>query len=263
MDQATFNERLSRITTVWSKVLQAHDGEGDAATSAQALLLHRYGGAVFRYLLGAVRDADLAEDLAQEFALRFLRGDFRRANPEQGRFRDYLKTALIHLVTDHYRARQASPRQMSPEAQDPPAPAVAAQDTDRDFLAGWRQELLERTWKALAEDNPAYHAVLCFRIESPDATSATAAAWLSAQLGRSLTADWVRKTVQRAHGKYADLLIEEVAQSLGTTAPEALRQELQELDLLRYCRSALARRNARSSRPRQRNSQQVQDPSEA
>jgi RNA polymerase sigma-70 factor (ECF subfamily) len=241
MDQETLDQRLSRITTLWSKMLEAHGGDTDAATAAQAVLLQRYSGAVYRYLLGVLRDPDLAEDLAQEFALRFVRGDFRRVSPERGRFRDYLKTALRHLVADYQRSQQQRPRLLSPDAPEPAAPSADRLDSETDFLAGWRQELLERTWDALARHNPAYHAVLRFRVQNPETTSAEVAERLSAQLGKRLTGDWVRKTQQRAQAKYADLLLAEVGQSLDTTDPEALRQELQELDLLRYCRSALAR----------------------
>jgi RNA polymerase sigma-70 factor (ECF subfamily) len=241
MDRDRLNQHLSRISTLWSVLLQAHDGPPDAATAAQKVLLQRYSGAAYRYLLGAVRDPDVAGELCQEFALRFLRGDFRRADPERGRFRDYLKTALIHLVTDHHRARQAWPRPFTATDPEPAAPAETV-DTDRDFLTSWREELLERTWAALAAANPAYHAVLLCRIEDPDLASAQMAERLTTQLGKPLTADWVRKTQQRAHEKYADLLLEEVACSLGDATPEQLREELRELDLLKYCRSALARR---------------------
>src|SRR5437868_15369064 len=110
MDAAELSQRLSRIDTLWTMLLRAHGGEPGAVQDAQCKLLERYRGAVYRYLLGAVRDADAAEELAQEFALRFVRGDFRRASPDRGRFRSYLKTALIHLVTDYHRARQRAPR---------------------------------------------------------------------------------------------------------------------------------------------------------
>src|SRR5262245_54474212 len=113
------DQRLSRIATQWTLLVQAH-GPG-AVSAAQAALLARYRDAAVRYLLGAVRDADAAEELAQEFALRFLRGDFRRASPEKGRFRDYLRTALIHLVDDFHRARRATP-QPAENAPEPAAP---------------------------------------------------------------------------------------------------------------------------------------------
>ena len=106
--------------------------------------------------------------------------------------------------------------------------------------------MLERTWAALAEANPAYHAVLLCRVEYPDLASAQVAERLTTQLGKPLTADWVRKTQQRAHEKYADLLLDEVAYSLGDATPEQLREELRELELLKYCRSALVRRGCQA-----------------
>ncbi len=241
VDQPGLDERLSRISTQWTLVLHAHQGLANAAL-AQKELLHRYGGAVYRYLLGAVRDPDAAEDLAQEFALRFVRGDFRRANPERGRFRDFLKTALIHLVTDHHRARQARPLLLDPDAPEPAAPSLDSGPGDADFLASWREELLHRTWKALAQANPVYHGALLLRVTEPEITSPQMAERLTAQLGKPLSAALVRKALQRAHSKFAELLLEEVAGSLGTATREALQEELAELDLLRYCRSALERR---------------------
>src|SRR5262245_30429433 len=113
MDRQSLDERLSRISTLWTVLFEAHREPGEAAAEAQRALMRRYSGAVYRYLLGAVRDEDAAGDLAQEFAVRFLKGDFRRADPERGRFRDYLKRALVHLVTDHHRRRQKWPRPLA------------------------------------------------------------------------------------------------------------------------------------------------------
>jgi RNA polymerase sigma-70 factor (ECF subfamily) len=242
MGEESLDKHLSRISTLWTEVLRAHADPADAAAAARGRLLERYGGAVSRYLLGAVRDPDAADELAQEFALRLVRGDFRRADPQRGRFRDYLKAALVHLVDDYHRARQAAPRQLAPDAPEPAAPAPPSADSERGFLATWREELLERTWQALAEANAAYHAALLLRIQSPDLSSAQMAEELGTRLGRPLTADWVRKAVQRAQARFADLLIEEVATSLEGGTEEELREELRELDLLRYCRSALERR---------------------
>src|SRR5437867_9487672 len=99
MQPSDLNQRLSKIATLWTVVFRAHEGGADSAQEARNRLMLRYSGAVYRYLLGAVRDPEAAGDLCQEFALRFLRGDFRRAAPERGRFRDYVKSALINLVT--------------------------------------------------------------------------------------------------------------------------------------------------------------------
>ncbi len=240
METAELDDRLSRISTQWTMIFQAHGGDADEPARAQHQLLLRYGGAVYRYLLGALRDPDAAGDLAQEFALRFVRGDFRRADPERGRFRDYVKTALTHLVHDYHRARQAWPRPLTASTPEPVTPPPT--DPEQSFLESWREELLDRTWKALAAVQPTYHAVLLLRVDEPDLPSPEMAQRLRGQFGQAFTADGVRKTLERAHKKFAELLVEEVACSLGSPSGVELESELRELDLLKYCRSALARR---------------------
>jgi RNA polymerase sigma factor (sigma-70 family) len=236
VEQPDTDDRLSRIETQWTAVLRAHGESIAGAKSARDRLLVRYSGAVYRYLLGAVRDPDAAADLCQEFAVRFLRGDFRRVAPERGRFRDYVKMSLVNLANDHHRARKAGPQQL---AVDAPAPDLPSED---DFVAGWRQSILDQTWKALADENPTFHAVLALRIENPDLPSAEMAAQLSDKLGKPMSAENVRKSLQRSHAKFAELLLDQVADSLDEPEVEDLEGELQALDLLRYCRSALDRR---------------------
>ena len=240
MGHADPDDRLSRIATHWSAVIAAHAGPPDAAEAVRNRLLLRYTGPVYRYLLGAVRDPDTAADLCQEFAVRFLRGDFRRAAPDRGRFRAYVKSALVNLVNDHHRARQASPR---PLDADPPEPVLPSDD---DFAAGWQQSLLDQTWAALAEANPVFHAVLLLRVGEPDVASAEMAERLSQQLGKPMTAENVRKTLQRAHAKFAELLLDQVGESLDDPTADDLEAELKALDLLKYCRSALDRHRARA-----------------
>ena len=242
MEPNVSDERLSRISTLWSMVFQAHGGAKDAIAAAQNELMQRYGGAVHRYLLGALRDQDVAAELSQEFALRFVRGDFRRASPERGRFRDYVRTSLSRLVSEYHRQRRRRPVLLSPNAPEPAVEDSSLND-DRTFLASWREELLQRTWQSLSEANAAFHAVLLYRIDNPEASSGLMAERLSESLKKTVNAAWVRKTLQRAHAKFADLLVEEVARSLGAGEAEAIGEELRTLDLLKYCRTALERRH--------------------
>jgi RNA polymerase sigma-70 factor (ECF subfamily) len=174
--------------------------------------------------------------------LRFLRGDFRRADPQRGRFRDYVKTALIHLVNDYYRAQRERPGPLPADVSGPAAPA----DADAQFLASWGEELLNRTWAALAETNPTFHAVLLAHVQHPDLQSPQLAEQLTAQLGKPFTATHIRVTLHRAREKFADLLLEEVARSLETPTEAELEQELRDLRLLKLCTSALGRRQQRS-----------------
>src|SRR5690606_11807256 len=97
--------RLSQISTQWSQLRQAFGSSSHTARSSMDATIERHCGAVYRYLLGATRDEEAAEELFQEFALRFLRGDFANVRPERGRFRRYLKTVLINMVNDLHRER--------------------------------------------------------------------------------------------------------------------------------------------------------------
>src|SRR5262249_50527511 len=213
----------------------------------QQLLMERYCGAVYRYLLRAVRDPHVAEDLTQEFALRFIRGLFRQADPARGRFRDYVKTSLFHLVDDYRRREARGPHAVPLEHNEPADPESPAQDADRAFLDSWRAELLSRTWRALAEERdksgqPLY-AVLRLRVEHPDLTSAQMAEQLTSDVCRPFTAAGVRQLLHRARERFAEHLIRETTLSLGSQPADQVEQELAELNLLKYCRAVLDKRD--------------------
>jgi RNA polymerase sigma-70 factor (ECF subfamily) len=241
-------ERLSHITTLWTVIRQTRAPDADARIEGQCRLLERYQAAVYAYLRAAVQKTEVADELFQEFALRVVRGGFSQANPERGRFRDYLRTALIHLITDYYRERSSWPKRLPEHAAAPSIESPAATETE--FMQHWRDEILERTWQALAEAQPTYHAVLLFRVQNPDVPSPQMAVELSTQLQIRMQADAVRKALQRAHAKFADLLLDEVVASLSEYTHEELEAELRELDLLRYCRPALSKRTRKADESR-------------
>jgi RNA polymerase sigma factor (sigma-70 family) len=240
-------DHLSQITTIWTALIQAHGSEQEAIRSAQVEVFDRYGAAVFRYLLAALHDEDAAQELFQEFALRFVQGDFKNANPERGRFRAFVKTALFHLIID-YRRRQSrravSLDSMSPE---PVTRRDETADLDREFVAVWRAELMNRTWDALRAleqrtGQPLYSA-LRMRFDYPQMDSRALAGQLQAKLGRPVTPVWARKQLHLARRQFSDLLLQEVARSLTHPTRDCLEQELVDLEFLDYCRDALTRRS--------------------
>ena len=246
MSSDGLNPRLSRISTRWSLVSLAHRDAGDEVKAAQRQLLEHYGPAIRRYLIGAVRDEFAAEDLFQDFAYRFLHGDLGGADPRRGRFRDYVKGVLFHLVADFHKKRQRLPRQMVPDQSDPAVVCPPDAEQEQAFRTSWRDELLARTWRALAaadeKHGHCFHAVLRFRADHPDLHSHEIADQLGRELGKPLTAANVRKSLERARDRFADLLLDEVAHSLADPTPEQLEEELIDLHLLDHCRSALERR---------------------
>jgi RNA polymerase sigma-70 factor (ECF subfamily) len=236
--------RLSLIPTLWSLVYRAHQGPLTAATPARKQLLERYGGAVHRYLRAVLHEADAADEVFQEFAFHLLHGDLRGADPQRGRFRNFVKGTLFHLIADYHKQQRRWPGPLPvDEAALPPGQDDAG--SDRQFLESWCDELLARAWAALAaweaETGQASYTVLRFRADHPEMRSPEMAEQLAAQLGRPFTAAGVRQTLHRAREKFADLLLNEVMQSLQDPTAEQLEQELAELRLLEYCQPALVR----------------------
>jgi RNA polymerase sigma-70 factor (ECF subfamily) len=252
-------DRLSRISTLWTVVTAAKGGPAEAATAAQQELMRRYSPAVHRYFLGAVGDPEAAADLAQEFAVRFLRGDCRGVDPRRGRFRDFLKGVLFHMIVDYYRRQRRQPRHLGQNGHEPAAFFQESAEVERQFLAAWRNELLARTWDALAriekKTGQPFEAVMRFRIQHPDWRSPQMAEQLSVQLGQPVTGDWVRQTLHRGRDKFADLLLTEVADTLRHPTVEELEEEMSDLGLLTYCETALKRyrRKLRCHDPSQKN----------
>ncbi len=128
-------------------------------------------------------------------------------------------------------------------------PAAPADDIvsqlDSEFINSWRDELLARTWESLRKEKRRsglpFHVVLEASIQNPKLTSAKLAKMLrkANDSPKPLSEVSVRKSLQLAREKFADLLVNEVASSLGNHTVEELEQELVELGLLRYCRDAL------------------------
>ncbi len=243
-----FHQNLSEISTKWVTFRKAHQGEPEEVSAAQLRMMQRYYGAVHRYLLGALRDPHAADELTQEFAFRFMRGDFQGADPRRGRFRDYLKTVLRRLVANHFKQRQADPVALPAVVADPIPSEPDEPDANDQFLATWRRELLNRAWQALKVDETKkrqpYYTVLRLRLEHPqdELSSAQLAQRLTTQFGKAYTSDNVRKLLQRGRERFARYLLDEVAQSLQEPTPAELEQELRDLGLLGYCRSALLER---------------------
>jgi RNA polymerase sigma-70 factor (ECF subfamily) len=212
-------------------------------------LLLRYVRAVHRYLLALTRDPNVAEELTQEFALDVLRGRFRDANPDRGRFRDLIRTSVRNRVRDHFRRIKAQHLTGSAEFPEPVDPHDDV-ELDEPFLRSWRNELHERAWAALAEHERAckqpFHEVLRFRANHPDLTSAQMAEVLSKRLGRQVNDNWVRQVLLRARARYVDLLLDEVAASLLDPSLDQLEDELIALGLFESCREGLHRRAKRT-----------------
>ncbi len=237
---------ISRIMTAWSMVREAH-GDHTAVQSAQQRLLDRYGGAVRRYALSALRNEDAADEVFQEFALRFVRGDFGKADPERGRFRAFVKTVVYRLIVDYQRRAKKLGREGAMHSNvAEPEDSAETRDDEEAFRTSWRDELLARCWQKLEADEKRsgkpYHTVLRYRVAHPELRSPELAEGLTKELGKAINAGAVRVLLHRARELFAEILLDEVMESLDNGSLDEAEQELIDLDLHEYCRPALDKR---------------------
>jgi RNA polymerase sigma factor (sigma-70 family) len=91
-------------TTAWSLVDQAklHRENAEAVNR----LVRRYWKPVYGFLRARRYPHAKAEDLTQEFFLRFLERDWlRRVDPQRGRFRTFMLTLLVRFLSDQSERR--------------------------------------------------------------------------------------------------------------------------------------------------------------
>jgi RNA polymerase sigma factor (sigma-70 family) len=234
-----FETRLSRIETLTSRVRVAVRGAGADARAAQEQLFERYRAAVYGYLLGALRDEQAADEVFQRLWEKVLTGGLQGFDPQKGRFRFYLRTALARLITD-YRNEQARRRdvtgiEMAEAADD-------SEEAERLFQQSWTQGLTDLAWQALKETNPTHHVVLRLREDAPELSSAELAERAGAALGESISVEAVRKALHRARERFGDLLLQEVIRSLGHPSRDELIEELGGVGWGGFLKGALERR---------------------
>lgn len=270
MDARLPKKRLSRIKTRWTTLARAHQGQGSEATAAQHRLLLSYYRAVYLYLRAITSDPDIAEELTNEFSVRFLRGDFAGADPKRGRFRDLVKAVARHLALDYWK-RESRRKKRESQAEPPGVKGFRRDEQENDnsaqfgcaadsgfgytpecdaiFLREWRRGLLAHAWKDLArtqrQTNSLHYSVLRYKAAHPHVRSARLAEKMTARLGRPFTADSVRQILHRARDRFADTLVDAVACSLQSCTNDQVEAELAELGYLGYCKEAMARRRLR------------------
>jgi RNA polymerase sigma factor (sigma-70 family) len=234
--------QLNELSTSWTLLHAAHDPAAAAPERSEARqeLLLRYLDVARRYLGGALRMEprrdEAVDELLSDFGVRVMEGALQNASADRGRFRDYLRAVLSNLVKDHHRKKRpaASPLEdAEPEAAD-------VRVSEEEFTRLWRDGLVRRTLQALEEHEKETREVrytaLKLAMDHPEMESEEMARRLAEQIGKTVSAAWVRKRVYLARQKLRELLRREVRQTLREPTEEAVEEELAEVGLLAYCK---------------------------
>ena len=234
-------QRLDQIETRWSLLRLAHQATLPQSGPARNELAMLYRRAIRAYVGALVSEQQDADELSQEVLVRLLSGNFHRADPQRGRFRDLLKVSVANLVRNFWsrKGRRAG------DLHDVSQLADGAEDAaDAQWLAGWRSTLLDNAWAALQNHERSHkgsitYTVLRLRADHPDDDSPQLAERLSTAVGKTVRADALRQQLHRARLRFAQFLIEEVARSVDPPTPERVEEELIEIGLIDYVRDFL------------------------
>ena len=241
-----FQLKLEGIETQWSLVRQAHDtptptSGSDIETARKSLVL-RYSTAIRKFVAAIVRDPIDADEVSQELVLKLMRGDFAGADPDRGRFRDFLKTATRNAIKNYWSAR--SRRRETDIAQGPDPESVASDQLDEIWTQSCRNNILQISWSRLEKfeqkiPGNASYRLLKLRTDHPDWSIEQISKQLSSELGREVASNTVRQQLRRARLRFAEFVVEEVAHGLQECAPHRIQDELISLGLFEYIKDAL------------------------
>jgi len=223
-------------TTHWSVLLAATDATSPKGRAALAELCQNYWYPVYVFMRRRGQPPERAQDLTQELFCRLLeKGAFASVDRNRGRFRSFLRTCAVNLVSREWNREHAVKRggaqrvvafdEALAERRYAAEPAIS-ESPEKLFERRWAVSLLERVMERLRKEHAEtgkaaqFEVLEVFMSGAKDAVGSYASA--AAQLGVSELA--ARKAASRMRSRFGELLRMEVAQTL--TNPAELEEEM-------------------------------------
>jgi DNA-directed RNA polymerase specialized sigma24 family protein len=217
-------------TTRWSLI---HTATEDPMRARAALeqLCAAYRPPVLAFIRRSGYNASDAEDLAQSFFLRFLEtGWFAHADPERGRFRCLLLTALRHFLSDQRAQVMARKRGGGTVQVEDGLDACTAGDDgpEEAFTRAWLATVIDHAMTRLDIEWREAGKRQQFRLLSPMLTErADPEDLLALSKATGMRANTIAVQAHRMRQRLRQLVRLELLQTVGSR--EALEQELAEL----------------------------------
>ena len=216
-------------TTHWTVVLSAREQGSPEAEAALEKLCRTYWYPLYAYVRRQGNDEASAKDLTQEFFARFLQKKrLDHVQREKGRFRSFLLASLKNFLADERdkaRAQKRGGGQTLLSLDDDTAEdryrlePADNMTPDKLFEQRWVLTLLDQAKARLKEEYAQagkanlYERLRVFEAGDPDApTYAQVAAELD------LTESAVKSAAHRLRQRYGELVREEVAHTVGSSA---------------------------------------------
>lgn len=229
---------LNFATTQWSLVISAATSDRDTARSALEHLCRAYWMPLYVYIRRRVADANDAQDLTQAYFQRLLeKGDLADADPSRGRFRSFLLSSLRHFLANEWDRKNAVKRGGGQRilSLDFAAGEVlydqaltAACDPERLFERQWAHTVLNRVMQRLErEQERAGKSQQFFALQRFLAGRVAGAPIAAVAAELEMTESAARMAVSRLRGRYAELLRNEIAETVASE--ETIDEEIRHL----------------------------------
>jgi len=224
-------------TTHWSAVRMAGYDSAPGAKEALENLCRAYWYPLYAYVRRKGYAEEDAKDLTQQFFARLLRGDrLALADPERGRFRTFLLTALNHFLVNEWiksgREKRGGAIEFVPLHTDNPENIYAAEPADictpeTVYEQRWAAAVMKQAFDRLAAEYRDDRARLFEALKPFVWGEKAGASYGEIATALGLNEGAVRVAVHRLRRSYRDLLREEVSQTVAT--PEEVDDELRYL----------------------------------
>jgi len=226
--------------TRWSLIAALRCGEAPQVREALETLCRAYWYPLYAYARRCGQVPEDAADITQSFFAQLIEKEiFARADPERGRLRTFLLTAMQNFLRDDWRKQQRLKRgggdgplsidEVTAEnlyAREP----VDERTPEKLYHRRWALTLLERTVTDVQADYAQRGQATLFETLKPMLTGepdAGSAADLGAQLG--MEPGTVRVAISRLRTRYRERLLAEVAASMDARTEQEVDEEIDAL----------------------------------
>lgn len=234
-DNSGFEQNAHFLTTHWSIVLAAKEGDASEAEAALEKLCRTYWPPVYAYIRRDGHDPTEAQDLTQEFFARLLAREYlQNLHHQEGKFRSFLLAYVKNFLLEQRRRGRAQKRgggcefislnqPMGEEGYllEPVDELTPIEVFDR----RWAQRILQTALDRLRQEYGTRGESGLFDIlqdYQPREPGGRSYAQLGEDLGMSEAA--VKWAVHRIRQRHGELLREEIAQTVAR--PEEIDEEL-------------------------------------
>ena len=215
------------VTTHWSAVIRAGRNDTTHARDALSRLCQTYWYPLYVYVRKRGHSPEDAKDLTQEFFSRLLaRNWFGCADPQKGRFRSFLLSAMNHFLADEWDKARAQKRgggvpavPLQIDAAETrychePADNVTPEQT---YERRWAVELLAGVLNRLKDEYERDSKGALFAALNPCLVGErTAQPYARLAKSLSVTEGTVKAAVHRMRQRYRQLLREEIANTVAS-----------------------------------------------